>query len=283
LSDTDPKTTLASRTLEGCAAKIERSHETLDSLNFEWQAFLKEKPHPIVFEHGMDSRNGGKHTVLIRCGEMKPPPPRFAVLIGEMTHNLRSALDHVIWPIALAGFRNVEGREPKKREARKIQFPIFDEPAGFDNAYVVPYLSEDARTIAERHQPYHRGEYFARHPLRSLASLSNEDKHRSIVTSAVFPDPFGLVRAIHWTGGAPIEKRFRLKPGQPLESGTVIAQLTFPGGGPQPEVYMKGQVRHGITFGENRGESDFADDEIPGLIPYVEKVISEFKPILEGL
>jgi hypothetical protein len=107
-----------------------------------------------------------------------PPPLRFGVILGDWLHNLRCALDHVIWQLVL-----LNGKKPTRSNA----FPIRDTKTGFDNT--VPRelrgLTASQRRLVEEFQPYRLAGDPKQHSLAVLRDLSNIDKHRFVhVTTA---------------------------------------------------------------------------------------------------
>jgi hypothetical protein len=94
------------------------------------------------------------------------------MLIGDVLHNLRSALDHLAW--SLAGTKANTGTE----------FPIFIDPvnfhgSGLDKMHDIP---PGAQAIIESLQPYNRRHGLAERiePLWLLQRLDIEDKHHAL-------------------------------------------------------------------------------------------------------
>jgi hypothetical protein len=58
----------------------------------ERSAFLESNPYPNWVD---DRTEPGWHCIYFDFSP--PPPPRFAVIVGEIAHDLRSALDHLAW------------------------------------------------------------------------------------------------------------------------------------------------------------------------------------------
>ena len=94
------------------------------------------------------------------------------VVIGDIAHNLRSALDHSTWQLVLAN-----GGKPKPG-SRGTRFPILferpEKPLGIEGG-----VSESALTVIEDAQPYNAQPVDRyRHPIAVLQHVSNTDKHR---------------------------------------------------------------------------------------------------------
>ena len=109
-----------SHLLNGAFAKVERANRHIQHLSRDISVFLKK--HPYTIRREKDLKNG-----LIRfvasASTSTDPPIDFALLAGEVAHQLRSALDHAVFELCSLRYR----RPPK----HLTQFPIFDTRAGF--------------------------------------------------------------------------------------------------------------------------------------------------------
>ena len=152
--------------LEGIDLKLSRADEHLSVLDAKRRAFMGDRP-SVLREFDADT----SECVFRVAGE--PPPLEWGVPVSEMAHLLRSALDNLIWQVALA--RN---REPHKAS----EFPIFKDKAAFNARKVQARMNgvtDDDRAFIEKTQPFHAGEPWSeRHPLWLLYCLNNIDKHR---------------------------------------------------------------------------------------------------------
>jgi hypothetical protein len=101
----------------------------------------------------------------------------WGLIIGDAVHNMRCALDHLWWQLAI----DYLGRKPTKEEAPAIQFPILTEQAPDDwgKHRFLKYVSSEAAEKAKPFQAYDRTDDQV--PIfGALADLSNSDKHREI-------------------------------------------------------------------------------------------------------
>lgn len=112
---------------------------------------------------------------------------RVGLLMGDVVHNKRSTLDHLVYQLALI---NTGGNVA---HPNRTQFPISDSRDSFERAAAncLAEVAPDLRDIIEGFQPYHPLKenivvepYF--HPLAMLRDLSNTDKHR-ILTPVMIP------------------------------------------------------------------------------------------------
>lgn len=104
--------------LDGVLQKIERADEHIKNLNDEIGTFIEDN-YRIVSKPDDDATT----SIITVVGP--DPPLRFSVIVGEIIHQLRSSLDHVIWQLVLAN-----GKVP----TRYHQFPICDSVEKFKKA-----------------------------------------------------------------------------------------------------------------------------------------------------
>jgi hypothetical protein len=72
--------------------KIERADHHIADLERQFAAFIEANPHTLSIQTNPDD---GNLAVRIRFG--KEPPDDFALIISDAIHNLRTALDHMVW------------------------------------------------------------------------------------------------------------------------------------------------------------------------------------------
>lgn len=116
------------------------------------------------------------------------PEHHWGTIVGDCLHNLRCALDHIVWELS-------DG--PNGNAPRASEFPIFDDrdkflkrrpngkPDTFSGLRKIEGVDDtNARTAIRGLQPFQRSDT-ARHPLWVLHELNNIDKHRAlpIITS----------------------------------------------------------------------------------------------------
>lgn len=102
---------------EGAIGKIGRAYFDLKDLNQRLRTFTELHPHRIVEDFNLrPGEEIGDYTFTIR----KPTPPNreWGVLVGEIVHHLRSALDHAAF--AAAGTKAPSPRNSRSAKTRKI-------------------------------------------------------------------------------------------------------------------------------------------------------------------
>ena len=163
--------------LDGCRAKLNRAAETIQSLGAEIEVFLSSGASEIAItrQHQPD----GLEYAFIARGNPEVPL-RFAVLVGEIVHHMRSSLDHVVHALIV---RN--GQTP----TRTSQFPICVSAKAFKDARSrgqIRGLRSSAARLVEAVQPF-----TSQTPDDTVLSVVNQmdilDKHKLlvVVTAAV--------------------------------------------------------------------------------------------------
>ena len=155
---------------------------------------------------------------------------RASLQFGDSVHNLRSALDHLVFDLALR-FKKGEVKNP-----RRLAFPITDTESLWERERSrVADLSPDDAAVIKWYQPYEAVARANRPPntptlLGLLRDFDDWDKHRLLTPVAVpgagLQDPHPQALAIwmpvafaHLVGAYKIE---------PVELGTIIARTQFP-------------------------------------------------------
>jgi hypothetical protein len=157
--------------LEPAIVKIHRAGHQLNHLSSSLKQFLDSKPFEI--EREVDPKTLWVFDV---ARIKKQCPPEWNIIVGEIIHNLRSALDYLIFQLVI----HETAAEPSGNS--KIQFPIFEKEDGFDTRGVRIMLRDvgaDAVALIKSEQPFATGDG-RKSPLWFLRELSNRDKHRSI-------------------------------------------------------------------------------------------------------
>jgi hypothetical protein len=158
--------------LANCRLKIGRAKEHFDALGAELAAWAKTESMRVVKEVREDGR---EHRVFVEIIDY-PPLDRWASMAGDCVHNLRSALDSLLYGIAIYQ----TGLNPPSDE-KVIQFPIVTDSTKFKGqSYRIRSLSDSVKNEIEKLQPYNRPHADLPPLLELLNVLSNQDKHRTL-------------------------------------------------------------------------------------------------------
>jgi hypothetical protein len=126
-------------TLIGIQAKYDRAKEQFDLLRDEMHEFFN-KGQPYSFSEEFDSDTW---EWVKRVNVNREPPVRFGVVLGDVIHNLRSALDHLMWQVTL-----LDGGTPNEL----TQFPVATKDEAQFNGMAgkhIPDLSPEHRAIVQ--------------------------------------------------------------------------------------------------------------------------------------
>ncbi len=248
------------------------AEELLNLLAREWSAFLKTNPWPSRVDDRTDPP-----WYRVYLDFTAPPPPRFAIRVGEIAHDLRSALDHLMWREAVEHV----GLQQAEANAAVIAFPLSKSPAAFKSAKALKYIGKDACAIAERYQPYESAQQNRPLSLGLLRWFNNMDKHRTIQVTAVGAPSFFTLKQLYITfaNGARITAvQPCLEPGQLLVGDTEVVRVQFAPGGPEPKVEMHRTPPLNPSFGHP--PKPLRGVEISHTISKVREVIAGFADLI---
>jgi hypothetical protein len=257
----------APHALFGCQLKLDRAYEQVEALNGLIGGFLRRKPYEPV---GKFDREAGEYFVLIRVRD--DPPIQWSVLIGEVVHNLRSALDHLAWQLVKAN-----GDTPN----RDTGFPIFTQDPFADGTdertlrrweRMTKGMHADDIAGIKGFQPYKRGNKV--NSLFILNSLSNWDKHREMH----FAQNILRYSKIDFENVRDCELRPAGKPhhGTFVDS-TIVQHYRVIRTGEDPHVEMQTECAFDVAFAEPGPVAGFSVEEtLIGLSNVVHDVVHGF-------
>lgn len=164
--------------------KIKRAEKHLKELDTEVSTYAPSRPY--IAERVVQPK-GKKHIWQYVVRIMEQPDLNIAIIVGDVLHNARSALDHIVVASVPSS------RRPKASFRIEFQdifarsedgsYLVKDDEARtrFDSA--LRGIHPDARTLIETFQPYRMGaqKVFV-DPLGILSRLENADKHRALLT-----------------------------------------------------------------------------------------------------
>lgn len=198
--------------------RINRAKKHLNILNREIRAFIASKPYRAIINKNME---GGYYIVSPYL--VKQYPISWGLLIGEVVHGLRSALDNIAWSVAIT-------------KDTLTSFPIFIQR---NDEFIrrLERLHNDVRADVEALQPYNapNGQE-RRHPLWLLHIIDIIDKHRIILPGAT---------RVSIATGLTHPKYFFVDGFTHLNKGTVEFKLPLP---PDTKKNLKPEIVAQIGF-----------------------------------
>lgn len=225
---------MAEPSLDGCFEKCKRAWEHFETFDAEARAWLHLRPYRISGQFEPKTNEYVFHVHLTAAD------PRLSVLVGEIIHNLRSSLEHLVGQLVL-----VNGK-PLKAGRDGQGFPVLKKKPtkSFDEAtrHKLSGVSGEARAEVEAVQFYKRGNAPKSDPLIVLDYLWNSDKHQSLLTTNVSTqiDMERTTFNLNADAGRKLSVTWRPLAGG--EDGAEIARLTLDPQGPKPYVYMDAHV-----------------------------------------
>ena len=181
--------------LAGCEAKFWRAYEHFNALQ---ETILGEfrSGERQSFSTGGEFKpySEDEGLYVISVSDVFVPSLSYATAIGDIVHNLRSALDHLVFELAFLGLRGQSFPE-------KVAYPASTTRANWKGRHVqgtmLKGVLQKHRTMIYRTQPCYRKKDAPsdprtvlrrkRHPLTDLENLWNHDKHRMIQPVAIAP------------------------------------------------------------------------------------------------
>ena len=248
----DPEYLPQRPSLVGPRLKLDRAREHLEELNPKIRAYVKRRPYVIS-----DEREAEGEWMIVRWGDVREhPDPCWGVRAGEFFHNLRSALDNLVWQLVMAN-----GQEPGGHN----QFPIYtDHPPGKPRKLLkeVPGATRvdemlfgvhaDHVATIKRLQPYLGldEERNQRTALGAVVLFNNIDKHKIVHPAVGISERAPKPTLEHVAGPAPVHIDVHHRLGS-IYSGAEALRWRIIGGSPDTEVEMKGELRYEIAFGHS--------------------------------
>jgi hypothetical protein len=171
--------------------RLERAAEHLDEVKVVLRDYYASEPY-----EAQGKFDPSKATMSLQHQLTKQLPVRCHTLIGELLHDLRSALDHLA-----CAFIRAAGSD----SCEHTTFPLLSHPptGGLTPSVGAP-VSSAAEAVIDAAQPYKWGPNFGVHPLWRLHRLAIIDRHRHIATRGVSLDDMVLgggdpLPAFTWT------------------------------------------------------------------------------------
>ena len=160
--------------LTNVRAKLARSQEHAQAVKNEVQSWFDRHPYSVTKDTNADCT---RYSLFLRVNE-PPTLQRWTLIIGDCIHNLRCALDYLVYAVAVFEAKC----EPPPFE-RALAFPITDSRKDFEDAVArksLGSISDPVIAVFESLQPYNRPHPTLPPLLKILRSFNNADKHRLI-------------------------------------------------------------------------------------------------------
>lgn len=224
--------------------RINRAREHVKNLEPRLRDYANRPP----YRASADPRREGEWWVMYVEEIIEWPDPSWSVIISEVIHQLRAALDNLVWQMVL-----LEGKE---EPGRHTQFPIYADASKPERiskglARMLTGVSVGHRALIEEIQPYQGpcddvAISRIRFGLDNLVVLSDHDKHRFL--HAVFgrrETGFQARRVITDPPGTEVEIVAQIGS---LYEGAELFRWRTPGN-PDAKVVVEARLPTDIVFG----------------------------------
>lgn len=249
-----------------------------DALHDQVVAFAKDPKNRPTITASADTETGDQ---ILDFG--KPPtfPDEWSVIVGEIAHNCRSALNYLVAILV---------HEAGGQVHRDNAFPISEIEANYllpgkkGATYrdrVLAGVPEPQRETIDGFQPYKDGKMAFRHSLALLAKLSNPDKHelpQAAFGSIEFPS-----HILRLPTTDPIEGLVvRLAPGINVEAKATRGHSRRPIAiAISPKMYVNYPIKFQVVFGGKDPSRLVSMDELKSIVTTTETVIEAFSADLQ--
>jgi hypothetical protein len=267
--------------LAGAFLKWKRAHFHFRALNEMVEGLYPRGSYDLYAE--VDAQ--GRPTIRVR--NVRQPSLKVGVVVGDIVHNARSCLDHLVYELS----RPLDGGEPPGG----TEFPIFLNGREFKakgrsgGRFKIRAVRRGAKGVVERFQPYHRRKDPDLFLLWQLHELSKIDKHRvvHVVTSSA------EVTDVHFD---PRHSNLQVRDvktysGGPLEEHSKVARFDI--GRPEHtewrgpiEAELQANIRLDIAFDKRSPAKSVAGESVRHTLARTldlisHRVIPELRPFLE--
>jgi hypothetical protein len=183
-------------TTPGSLLKFQRARKHLLDAQSAATKFLDRRPYDIARD---EESEPGK--LLFWITILEEPPAEISLAAGDAIHNMRSALDHIVYELSTK----------RKADPANTSFPLFAKEENWDKRdkdgalqvgcglYRVRLLPDEAQTLIYNLQPCPRPKPFRpdlfgpnRQRLRELHALDITDKHKSLNLAVFDVESMGI-------------------------------------------------------------------------------------------
>ena len=255
--------------------KLDWARRHTEALQEEFRVFRESKPYLGSLKYNVE-----ENCYICRAKNIVPFPVELSLIVGDIVHALRSALDALVYRLSVNGL----GRMPGRGEIQFVQFPILDRSnqwAG-ERGRALKFLCPGAVEIIESFQPYNRVDPGKFDALSILRDLANIDKHRHILTGiAATSETVLKLEAPAMFPGTEVKGYVG-----PIMEGQVLAKWRFDDVPPPPQFDPKFDLKIDLALEIqiSGGEGSTEVSAIPylrGMVGFLaEEVFPQFDPFL---
>lgn len=271
--------------LSGPRAKLRRAKEHIETLRAKIGLAGHPDPRVIPLRRKYEPEYGA---VVYRIERVIQVGDDWGLIVGDAVHNMRSALDHLAWALAVRHFGGVEPTD--KNIIREIQFPVLSKADDWPTHRFLKHMAPADVDKLERYQPFKytsAGRFILKLqrpgtiecPLEALSALWNSDKHRVIQVLYVLAIS-GHLTVTRFTDCRPASQADDsfgatvTAPRQPPCIGDEVFRVPIVPTGPDPDVDLGAYVSAYVAVGERWDALETLDS----FSVMVESVLNAFEP-----
>jgi hypothetical protein len=239
-------------TTPGSSLKFQRARKHLADAQSAVANFLDSRPYDIARD---EETEPGK--LLFWVTLLEEPPAEISLAAGDAIHNMRSALDHIVYELS----------SKRKTNPSNTSFPLFSKEEDWDKRdkngalqtscglYRVRLLPDEAQTLIYNLQPCPRPQVFMpdawgpnRKKLRELHDLDILDKHKTLNLAVFDVDVLGIKID---DADSPIRAEYVFKGALHANARTLVLRLFYP-----TKVYVEFMPKLDIVLSEGPGMNE---------------------------
>ena len=165
--------------LQGARAKVKRAIDHFNQIDAAiGEIFIAERDSDSTATPSYEYIADRQELIILRP-QSAPVDSSLSLMVGDCIHNARSALDHLVYQLAILNGASDEA-------ASKTSFPIYLTPRKFKNGVgskIAPFISDTALAEIEKLQPYAAGNAGEEDVSWVLSQLDIVDKHRLLIVT----------------------------------------------------------------------------------------------------
>lgn len=217
------------------------------------------------------------YRLILNDFSVSVPVDEWGIAIGELIHNIRSALDNLAFALARLN------KDPPEN-ARSISFPIFEDKSSFEKNSLagLSQMPTEAAGLITSLQPFQRNGSLEsgtpeNDPLLLIQWLSNSDKHRVPSVVLLAPADLALSGVVAFQNVEDLAAN--LPPDATIWAGPILpgsVLLEYRTKHPLASVSGAFDVKAVVALETNKGPMP-VDEIIPKLGYYAELVIEHFR------
>lgn len=257
--------------IDSAFTRIRHAEEYLDTLQDQVKAWMDDNPYSLIDQTNADLT---RYSIILRVVK-EPPLKKWSLIASDIVHNLRCALDHYIYAIAI-----YESGQEIPPDNRLLMFPISDTCEKFreQDRRRLKALSQPVRTAIESVQPYNRPHKIFFPLLTLLRDFDDINKHR-LLTVAFSAVTWGDIGFFGPSDNIDKGGKFIANAGE-IKDGSEIAAFTF--NSPAPDMkFDRRNFEIILAFWNNTAHFISPFDNRIDFIAFLKLLFNEVKEVID--